>query len=163
MEEAVVHDFYDKLREGQEYETILDMHFSTWFKTQDYGMDMQRLGVDRIFTKSTGERYTVEYKADIKCGETGNFAIETVSVLTDEGELKKHGWAVTSTAQLLMLYIPSKKLIYIVDMVRLRDHLADWAKKFPTFTAQNKGYVGVGILVPEAEIAKMARGRTTHA
>lgn len=158
----VVHKFYDSLRIGEQFEEVLDTYFGQWFRIADATMDQQMMGIDRIFTKPTGARYSVEYKADIMAAETGNFAIETVSVLTDEGELKKHGWALTSTAQLVMLYIPGKKVIYIVDMMKLRTKLPEWQAIYKEFTALNEGYSGKGVLVPETVIAKMCDNRLEH-
>lgn len=157
-----MHKFQDSLTVGQEYEKFLDTVFSRWYTIEEVSLDMQRLGVDRIFVQeNSGKRWSVEYKTDVRCGETGNFAIET-ALFSDDGELRKHGWAVTSTAQLVVFYVPAKKQIYIVDMVKLRDRLEHWSHECKTFTAQNEGYYGVGLLVPEDEIEYMSRGQLTH-
>lgn len=153
------HNFDEKLAWGQYMENLLDDYFSTWFSIADVPMALQRLGVDRIFTKrSTGERFSVEYKADQRAHETGNVYIETVSVEKDE-VIEKLGWAYTSIAQRLVYFIPGPNRLYILDMVDIRDMLSKWGKTCKVATAVNVGYVGKGLLVPITEIETHARGR----
>lgn len=158
----MVHNFKDSLEYGEGVELILDGFFEPWFDITPVTPDQQRLGVDRIFTKlSTGERFSVEYKADRQAHETRNVYIETVSV-RKEGKDEKLGWAYTSTAQRLLYFIPGSGIVYILDMIAIRDKLPAWTKKYRTVEADNGDYVGEGILVPVAELDKLARGKMVY-
>ena len=158
----MVHKFDDSLKYGEGVEKILDDYFEEWFQILKaegdlYG-NLQYLGIDRIFTRrNTGQRWSVEYKADRRTQETGNVYIETVSV-RKVGKHEKLGWAHTSTAQRLIYFIDGTKVIYILDMKDVRDMLPEWESKYPTAQVENTDYVGEGILVPETQLAKMARG-----
>lgn len=159
-----VHNFSDSLQVGEQYEQLLDAHFGQWFEVEPVTMALQRLGIDRIFTKevvaendSLPGRFTVEYKTDLRAHETGNAYIETVSVKQD-GEIKKLGWLHTSTAQILMYYIPGLSQIYIIDVMAMRDQWRKWNKIHRTATADNGDYVGEGLLVPVEKLRRLARG-----
>lgn len=155
----MVHKFDESLAFGQYMENLLDDYFSTWFLIEEVSMELQYLGIDRIFTKhSTGERFSVEYKADRRAHDTGNVFIETVSVQKGN-TIEKLGWALTSTAQRLVYFIPGPNRVYILDMVDIRDMLSKWGDTCKVATAENEGYVGKGLLVPITEIETHARGR----
>lgn len=157
----MTHNFSDSLEVGEKYEGELDEHFSQWFIVKKVSMDLQKLGVDRIFTKrKTGERFTVEYKADSRASETGNMYIETVSVGRDEDTVVTKGWIYTSTAQLLVYFLPDWNRAYIMDMLSLRDKVNEkWIKHHKTARADNGNYWGEGILVPLQKMDKHSRGR----
>ena len=153
----MVHNFTESLERGERFEQLLDQHFSQWFSVETVTMEFQRLGIDRIFTKQNGQRFTVEYKTDERAHETGNIFVETVSVKKGE-TVEKLGWAHTSTAQLLVYYVPGIQRLYIVDMLALRDKLDKWSKQHRTAQADNGGYVGEGLLVPLQKLEKLCRG-----
>ena len=155
----MVHKFDESLAFGQYMEQLLDDFFMRWFQIEEVTMDLQRLGIDRIFVKhATGERFSVEYKADQRASETGNVFIETVSVMKGE-TVEKLGWALTSTAQRLVYFIPGPNRVYILDMNDIRDMLPKWGERCKMVNVQNEGYVGKGLLVPITEIETHARGR----
>ena len=147
------HDFEEKLVEGEVAEAELDNYFSRWQKIKPVSRELQRLGIDRIWTnKISGTRTTVEYKADSRAADTGNAFIETVSVQSKTQS--KPGWAKTSCAQVLVYYLPNVKRVYVFEMLSIREQLADWGKAYRTAKAVNKDYVGKGILVPLSEFEK---------
>lgn len=155
----MIHEFGDSLEYGEQMEKKLDSYFQQWFDIATVTLDLQKLGVDRIFTKKvTGERFSVEYKSDRMAGKTGNAFIETVSVRKDR-KIEKLGWAHTSIAQRILYYVPETQLVYILDTVQVRDLLVEWQKKYRSMTADNGDYEGEGVLVPMDEINKIARGR----
>jgi hypothetical protein len=159
------HNFADSLKVGEKYEKMLDEYFRQWFIVSEVSMDLQRLGIDRIFTKrKSGERFTVEYKADEKAETTGNMYIETVSYRPKSAnsldKVEKKGWIYTSTAQLLVYFVPGWNRAYIMDMLTLRDKVNEkWAAHHRSVTVDNGDYEGEGILVPFQKMDKHCRGR----
>lgn len=150
----MTHNFEERLGVGEKYEKDLDAFFEPFFEVQPVQMNMQKLGVDRIFThRKNGQRYSIEYKTDIRCKDTGNLYIETISVDKDN----KLGWAYTSTAQRIIFHIPGDKVIF-VDTLNLRDIMPKWVDKYPQAEAKNELYSGFGILVPVMVVAKIAKG-----
>lgn len=158
---TTVHKFDVSLKYGEGMEKMLDDYFGKWFDIIPVSPDQQRLGVDRIFTKRlTGERFSVEYKADRQAADTGNVYVETVSVKQYD-EVKKLGWALTSTAQRLLYLISGTQTVYILDMVDVRDMLLKWRQRCKKVEVDNGDYVGEGLLVPMAEFETMCRGKHT--
>lgn len=145
----VEYDFNDKLKEGERYEGILDRFFARWYIIEKVHRELQRAGIDRIFTgKKDNMRFSVEYKTDIKAGETENIFIETVSV----DKTNKLGWVFSSIAQRLIVFIPSTGEVFLADMNHLRDmKLKDWIQKYPKKSIPNDGYKTIGIPVPKTE------------
>ncbi len=150
----MVYRFDEQLKQGQQREAELDNFFRRWFVVTSATPAQQRDGIDRVFTdKRTGVRCSVEYKADERAGETGNAFIETVSV-DRQGKL---GWALRSLAQVLVYYVPGKPAaIYMLTMVRLRGQMERWGREYPAAEAQNEGYKTRGVLVPLAELERIA-------
>ena len=155
----MVHKFNESLQYGEGIETMLDAFFSKWFMIEPVTPDLQRLGVDRIFTMNRSkQRFSVEYKADRQAHDTGNAYIETVSVYRD-GEIVKFGWANTSIAQRVLYYIEGPRRVYILDLHDIRDMLPKWEKVCKKVDVENEDYSGSGLLVPLTELETMARGR----
>jgi hypothetical protein len=146
----------EQLVEGQRYEAELDEYFSRWYRIEatngQVGRWLQQHGIDRIFVAKNHEkwRWSVEYKADKRAADTGNAFIETKSVDTQD----KSGWAYTSTAQLLMYYIPPSGVIYVVAMTDLRQKLPQWVRSYPERACLNQDprtgrqYRTLGRIVP---------------
>lgn len=131
----------------------LDDHFARWFDIAPATRDEQRAGIDRTFVhRTTGARYTVEYKADDKASKTGNAFIEVTSVDT----AGRAGWAMSSQAEILIYMVVQPETIYAVRMKTLRTALARWQRRYPKRSAQNQGYKTWGYLVPLAELEKIA-------
>lgn len=148
----VIHNFGSKYREGVLHEREIDSQFHDRFEISAVPRFMQRLGVDRIWkNRESGETFTVEYKADEVASRTGNVFIETTSIDTE----KKPGWAYTSTAQILVYYIPGDA-IYLASTLRLRRVIKDWVRRYPTGRANNGTYFSQGILVPTSVFARIA-------
>jgi|TARA_Y100000310_G_scaffold96219_1_gene93983 hypothetical protein len=147
------YDFKTQFVSGKADEAKLDKFFSRWYEIIPVNRDAERKGVDRIFThKDDGRKYVVEYKADSKAAETGNVFIETISVDT----AKKPGWAYTSYAQLLIIYIPPTGQVYVCHLSVIKGLLEAWKKQYKTTSAQNDGYKTWGILVPLHELHNTA-------
>lgn len=108
----------------------------------------QRMGIDATVATPNGYRHSVEFKTDFQASKTGNFFVETVSVDT-EGAL---GWAYTSTAQLLGLYIPGQERILLIQMWDIKRLLPTWTRRFRLASCANDTYRSHGLLVPLKEL-----------
>ena len=148
-----MYDFQTQFKEGKVAEAAMDNFFQQWYEITPVSRDAERKGVDRIFThKDDGRKYVVEYKADSVAAKTGNVFVETVSVDTSN----KLGWAYTSYAQLLIVYIPPKGDIFVCHMSLVKGLLPVWTKLYPLKSSQNDGYKTWGVLVPLHEIRNTA-------
>ncbi len=135
-----MYDFKEQLKIGEVGERTLDAHFSKFYKIQAVPMELQLLGVDRIFFNPKGSRFTVEYKTDLIATTTRNFFLETQV----NG---KSGWLWSSVAQLVIYYVPP--MAYILSLVSLRqDVQMEVIKGTPSKPVENDGYTAEGLLVP---------------
>lgn len=140
--------FQDQLNHGQRYELALDRYFGQFYDIEPASMNLQRMGVDRIFkTPGTTVQEFWEYKADMSAHRTGNSFIETVSV-DKGGSVVSHGWAIKTIAHRLVYYITEARLAYVLDPVQVRAKLPVWEARYKSMHCQNKGYRSHGILVP---------------
>lgn len=154
----MAYEFQTQLSLGQEQEARLDKHFGSRFSIRESNMAEQKLGVDRWFTKD-GRSWAIEYKADFKAAQTGNAYIESVSVgRWQDGTLvvEKLGWVHTSNANWLVYLVVGTGKIYIIRPFELRAAMWLWRERYPVVFAENVTYTGEGILVPLAELAKVA-------
>ena len=150
----MIYTMGQQLAKGEAAEEYLDNHFSNRFEVVPATREQQRLGVDRIFIKSsTGKRYTIEYKTDWTASRTGNAFIETVSVDT----MNVLGWVYTSQAEWLIYYVPGRQTIYITRMAALRERVEWWLEIYgPEKAIPNDGYFTRGIPVPLDAFAEQA-------
>ncbi len=146
-----VYDFKTQLAKGKIGEHVV-------FKAlTDLGWDvitvddlfMQSWGIDAII-KSDQQCFSVEVKTDEKAGHTGNIFLE--SKVISDGE-QKLGNLFKTTAQLMMYYIPPKKLVIGLNTLSLRNMIKDWQdgvlqENITRATAQNTSWRGEGFLVP---------------
>jgi hypothetical protein len=149
-----MYDFKTQLAVGEKSEEQLDELFSQWYTCHPVDMDMQRKGIDRIFTKEDGTRITVQYKIDYKTQKTGNAFIETVSV-----DVKNiPGWAYTCEADYIVYRVPgySPTDVHIIPTKALQEALPKWEQTYKTRGAKNRGYMTYGLLVPFPALAKLA-------
>lgn len=149
------HDFQEKLKQGQRYEAELDHWFSYQFDIARVTLEEEkRLGIDRRFVeRSSGRRFTIQYKADEVAGRTGNAFVETVSVDTAGSP----GWVHTCKADYIFYYVPGLAVCYIFRPDALREQLERWEKMYRTATAANaNGYKTHGVLVPLDELERYA-------
>jgi len=140
------HSFSAKLAEGEIYEAQQDAFYGKWFNIEPVTSGEQRRGKDRRFSAKDypALRFTVEYKGDDKATDTKNLFVEILSVDTDGTP----GWALTSTADFISVYVPQEKIFYWLHAATLRAILPYWFTRYPIGKAPNKGYFTHGILVP---------------
>ncbi len=147
-----MHDFDEKLREGQHYEGILDRYFAREYSIMAVTDFIQRQGKDRIFSPlAGGQPFGVEYKADSVAARTNNAFMETESVAD-----QKMGWALTSQAHALVYYIPPRCVAYWLPLARIRAALPSWRSQFRHAGAENADYITKGVLVPIGELESVA-------
>lgn len=143
---AESYNYAVQLGVGEEWEDEIDKFVRDFLLEESLPVSrqLQQIGIDRIWERWDGTRVSVEYKADIKAAQTGNVFIETISVDT----AGKAGWAHTSLAQQLVIYIPGHRRVLIVQMLDMKARLVDWTEQFKTRPAQNNGYQTHGLLIP---------------
>ncbi len=144
-----VYDFKTQLARGKIAENKIDEYFKKWWNITTLTVQEEmKLGTDRIWAnKKTGKRYSVEYKFDEKSKETGNIFLETVS----QKENNKLGWVLTSTAQILILYLPP--YAYRLNLLELRKDEEYW-KEYKEGTCKNKNYHSIGKLMPVKDLER---------
>lgn len=135
-----MYDFQKQLVISKIFEAQLDGFFnSLGVEIKPVSMELERLGIDRIFYVGK-ERLSVEYKIDLTAQRTGNAFVETEVA-------NKAGWAYTSTAQVLVYFVPP--MIYLCPMLFLKGMVEQWSKQYKASPPiKNRGYVARGILVP---------------
>jgi hypothetical protein len=147
------YDFNEQLAEGDRGEASLDRHFSRWFRIEPATPEEQRQRVDRHYRhRTSGQNFKVEYKTGSTASRTGNAFIETVSVDTEQ----RAGWAFTSQADMLLYYVPGKRVVYVLKMAAIRARLPFWLQKHEVREVPNNGYHTHGLLVPLEELERCA-------
>lgn len=135
--------FADQLAIGQQYETIIDAYIgdALGYEIEPVSMELQRLGIDRIWTGPDGSRFTVEYKTDLHTN--GKAFLETV----ENDQRGTPGWIYKATANLLVYFFPNMDVLYILDLMDLKRKLPDLtAGKLP-LPARHQNYRSWGIPV----------------
>jgi hypothetical protein len=112
---------------GNSYEQVLDAFFGARFDIALADRHEQRLGIDRFFTNPRGSQFSVEYKTEIKGGQTGNFYIELELVFPD-GK-RKPGWVRKQGAKFVVLYVPAFRKVFWLRYADLRRMAPEWEKK----------------------------------
>lgn len=150
---TTVYDFAEQKQRGESSERYLDKYFSRWYEIQPATALEQRQGIDRHFTRRpNGQSTPVEYKTDYAAANTGNAFLELISV--DCRFVV--GWAYSSCAEYLMYLVP-EYAIYVIRFSQLRLRLPMWTRQYPLRSVRNDGYQARGILVPLAELGKLAQ------
>jgi hypothetical protein len=138
-----IHKFSESKIESDKSSEKLDKFFSGRFNITKANMILDLHGIDRIFEcRKTENRLTVEYKADIMAGNTGQFFVET--------RVKKNpGWMLTSLCQVLVIHVPLREKAYWFDFLAFKRYALKSLKEGAVKkTVQNIGYDAEGILVP---------------
>lgn len=149
IQDKVVYNFNDKLKQGEDGENWLDQFFAPHYNIVATPT-LQHFGIDRIFTDDKGIVSTIEYKNDTTANVTGNAFIELVS--NDiQGKL---GWAFTCKADYIIYRVVGGN-IYRLRPSAIFGQLVDW-NKYERRTIRNKSYCSVGLLVPLSELEHIA-------
>lgn len=148
----VAYQFEEQFSNGKSGEYVLDEYFAGFYDIQSATREQERCGIDRIFTGSSGKRFTVEYKTDTAAARTGNLFIETISVDT----VPKLGWARTCSADYIILYIPGWQRAYIVKPTLIRARLPEWIRRYRLMPIDNGEYFTYGVPVPHQMVEALA-------
>jgi len=152
-----VHYFSQSLEDSVTHEMALDAYFSgRGITVTPVDHDGQLSGKDRNFATPDNLTYTVEYKADSRASDTRNAFIETVSV--DEQNIP--GWAYTSTADVLVYYIPPDNIAYVLRMQSVKAMVPVWTETYPLQSVANvsqrgESYHTIGLLVPIRVVTRL--------
>lgn len=146
-----VYDFDTQYKFGKDGELFLDKYFNKWFDISPVDRVDEKRGIDRKYIhKSSGTKFTVEYKTDKTASKTGNVFIETISIDSQD----KPGWVINSQAQLLVYLIPSK-IVLIADMMKVKyKFMHEWINYYDLKIIKNDGYNTIGMPVPIEEFEK---------
>lgn len=144
------HNFYASRDAGKRGEAQLDRYFEQFYDViRELTLDEELLiAADRIFQiESTGHRVSVEYKTDDKATDTGNIFVETVSNDVSGAP----GWAYSSLAQVIVIYLPREGFAYFANAVRIKQSLDTWRKVYLEKRVWNDGYFTRGLCVPRPD------------
>lgn len=152
------HDWDTRFDEGARGAAHLDKFLrSAGYKIRVATQQEEARGIDRFFTKSSGEKFSVDYKTDSRAFTTKNAFIETISVDRPPPKLAL-GWAIKSLADYIYYYVPPLNEVCIVKTAEIRLQLPKWLASYSIKAAPNKGYKTLGVVVPY-DIFR-AQGRT---
>lgn len=154
-DDATVRNFKNDLPQGKEGEAILDARFNAMYLIFPVPVEAeQALGIDRVFIRRGGGILEwADYKADEKCGSTGNGFIE----LSHKGKTyNKDGWAKKSLADWILYYFVPFHVVYALRLSTIRERIEDWKTRFPTKPAKNEAYETHGVRVPMRELKQIA-------
>jgi hypothetical protein len=145
----VTHEFRNDLPRGERGEEVIREYLARrGLDVRSVTLTEQRRGIDLVYSIAR----TVEVKTDGKAHETGNAAIELVS----NDRTGKPGWAYTCEADWLAYYIPADGRVFWLRPDVVRAELDRWQRAHRSFSAPNPGYNTTGVLVPLAEIERIA-------
>jgi hypothetical protein len=151
----LIYDFKEQLKIGEAFERKIDDYYSKFYIIEKVGMDLQRKGIDRIYKKQDKE-IKVEYKADSQTAKTNNFFIETWSV-----ENVKRGWVYTTESDYIF-YLAIGLGLYIVETIKLRNHISYVEFIYRKAYCNNKDYRSEGILIPIQDIERIMHKKNTN-
>lgn len=158
---AVVHDFARSLALGEAHEALLDSAFeSRGWKVIPATDTEQRDGVDRWLSKEDegGARWSVEYKADLRSEETGNYALELLSSIPDNDGPVRTGWALRAGADWLVFFKPVESVAFIVRAWMLRAAVRRWltTRVGRIAPVRNTSWTSLVLLVPCGSVETLA-------
>ena len=157
---ADVHDFAASFETGEVAERIVRDYLLS--EGWDVNIVLQpkdkKHGDYYVFHPDKGgdDSFGIEVKCDVRAEETQNLFIETEVVTKG---VSSPGWAEYTIARYIFWYFPKARTIWTVPTVKLKYMLEYWNKKYPKAKAYNKGWYGVGILVPALEVLKIREQR----
>lgn len=150
------HRFASSLAVGQRHEAELDAALKAQGRVlESVSRDEQRSGIDRWMLHG-GRWWSLEYKADVRAADTGNFALEVVSVLGDDGAAKA-GWAVATPADYLLLYRPQHRTALVVPGPALCAWVRLELSSLRIRPVRNEGWWSLVALAPCGRIEALAQ------
>jgi hypothetical protein len=153
-----IYEFDKQLAVGKAGEYKLDEFFGRWYNIEEVPLDFEkRVGADRLFVDPGGRQLLIEYKYDVKSGETGNLIIETIS----NKERHKPGWALTCQADVVVWLLSSGEILAILPD-DIRKQIPRWSDAYRSVVITNVGFTAVGLVVPLHEVRALAIWRGVY-
>lgn len=121
------HIAWNLLSKNKNIATVIDMRDSTWGREQD---------VDFMVIATNKDTRFVEVKTDFKAHETGNIAYE----LKTSGNA---GCFYKTAANWVLYYVPYAKVVYWIDVRRMREHI-----QARSYSVVRMGDYAEGYLIP---------------
>lgn len=153
-----VHNMKTSLEVGAKHEKELDAYFrGRGWKVKEATHQQQRDGVDRWLERDN-KSTSVEYKADLRASDTGNYALEIISSIPDDDGPAKFGWGVRPGAEWIVLYRPRDGVAHIFKAVDLRALVRkEMRAGASTRTIKNDSWVSQCVLVSVPTVDAIAR------
>jgi hypothetical protein len=129
---VTVHDWQRTLNLERKGEFVLDALFGSKFIiVQATKAHQLKQKIDRFLVHNTDGRliYRVDYKTDFRAAETGNLAIEHISV-QKEDHIEAMGWIHTTIADLIVYYVPGFDTVYVMKVKPIRERYSE-IQQFP--------------------------------
>ena len=153
-----VYDFADQYQAQQLYFS----RFIAWYQRQ-YNPDLLTLATEEqekqsidLVATTDGHSLTIEVKTEFAANKTGNLVFEVVSQarIGDNGVL---GWGFKLEKTDVIAYlVPGPDKIYAFEPVELQAFVLENYSRLRNFTAKNKGYTTLGVLMPINLVAQVA-------
>lgn len=150
------YSFSEQLQAGKNAEHYLDRWLVRTHHLWPATDQEESIGIDRWARHLlSGQRYSLQYKADQKALSTGNAFVETCSVRRNQCcEVK--GWAYTCTANWLLYWVVGGSLFFVRPDL-LAHQVTNWLNLHPLRRVPNDGYETEGLLIPLPEFERIAR------
>lgn len=143
-----VHKYSESLLVGELHEYVLDgLLKSRGWQVVEATHEEQRSGIDRWVYRD-GVARAVEYKADIRADETGNYALEILGYVPEGDGDVRMGWALKSAAEWFVLYRPASGVAHFVKADLLQRCVRRWFTQHRFSPVRNEGFASLVLLVP---------------
>ncbi|RMD50744.1 hypothetical protein D6827_03430 [Candidatus Parcubacteria bacterium] len=119
--------FEDSLIEEKQLSEILDTEFSKTYLVRPAPLQIDKLGIDRLFIHKRNKMfYYVEYKHDKQAHSTDNFFFEYETVT---GDTARPSGIIKMAAQILVYHLPEAKSFYVIDVSKLKSAFTSWREQ----------------------------------
>jgi hypothetical protein len=154
-------DFREKFTDGERTARSLALHIQYQFPgtlIRPAGYADERRGIDLWLKRpDDGEVLSLQVKSDRRMGSTGNFFIETVSVVPD-----KPGWIWTTEAHTLCYVDESDWTVYWLQMKEFRAAFCTHWQGRREVSVPNHNYFTKGVPISKLEIIDKLHPLTTN-
>lgn len=156
-----MHDFREKLSDGQRTELNLIAHIQDRFPdtlVRRATREDERRGIDIWLKRADdGALIRIQVKSDKRMGKTGNFFLETWSVWP-----QKKGWIWTTEADQVCYVDESDWSVYWISMKALREAFCELWQNRREVDVQNDGWITKGVPIHKNELIERLHPLTTN-
>lgn len=147
-----IHNFRDSLETGkaveEEFKSLVELLRIPYGDVR-HSPEHQKLGIDFYIQNLVGDPNTLcsyDVKYDERSYQTGNIAVETVSVMDNDGNIKRQGWVYTSEAQ-LFVYVQTTRVASVYSFFS-KQELLQIVKQGQRKAVYNEGYRSEVVVLP---------------